>query len=65
MLSVWDDRLAKINMFKKHKTLIIAVIIVFFIFFFEAVGSFIKSKEVLANVIFAFVDNIRLIVMEQ
>lgn len=58
-------------MFKKHKTLIIAVIIVFFIFFFEAVvlsvwvGSFIKSKEALANVIFAFVDNIRLIVTEQ
>ena len=50
-------------MIEKHKSLIIAIIIVLFLFIVESVGSFIESKEVLANVMFDFANSIRLIIV--
>ena len=52
------------NLFEKHKTTIIAIIIVFLIFICESVVSFIESKEALANAMFDFANNIRIVIVK-
>jgi hypothetical protein len=49
---------------KKYKTTIIAIIIILLIFIYESVTSFIESKETLANAMFDFANNIRLIIVK-
>ena len=51
-------------MFEKHKSLIIAIIIILFLFVAESIGSFIESKEMLANVMFDVANNVRLIIVK-
>ena len=51
-------------MIEKHKSLIIAIIIVLFLFVAESIGSFVESKEALANVMFDVANNIRLMLIE-
>lgn len=52
------------NLFEKYKTIIIAIIIILLIFIYESVASFIESKEALANAMFYFANNIRLIIVK-
>ena len=52
------------NLFEKYKTIIIAIIIILLIFIYESVASFIESKEALANAMFDFTNNIRLIIVK-
>ena len=52
------------NLFEKYKTTIVAIIIILLIFIFESVASFIESKEALANAMFYFANNIRLIIVK-
>lgn len=53
------------NLFEKYKTIIIAIIIIILlIFIYESVVSFIESKEALANAMFNFANNIRLIIVK-
>ena len=52
------------NLFEKHKTTIIAIIIVLLIFICESVVSFIESKEALANAMFDFANNIRIVIVK-
>ena len=54
----------KSNMIEKHKSLIIAIIIVLFLFVAESIGSFIESKEALAHVMFDIANNIRLMLIK-
>jgi len=51
-------------MIEKYKSLIIAIIIVLFLFAIESIGSFIESREMLTNVMFNIANNIRLILIE-
>jgi len=51
-------------MIEKHKSLIIAIIIVLFLFVAESIGSFIESREALAHVMFDIANNIRLILIK-
>lgn len=51
-------------MIEKHKNLIIAIIIVLFLFVAESIGSFIESKETLAHVMFDVANNIRLMLIK-
>ena len=52
------------NLFEKYKATIIAIIIVLLIFICESIVSFIESKEALANAMFYFANNIRLIIVK-
>jgi len=52
------------NLFEKYKATIIAIIIVLLIFICESVVSFIESREALANAMFDFANNIRLIIVK-
>lgn len=51
-------------MIEKHKSLIIAIIIVLFLFVAESIGFFIESKETLAHVMFDVANNIRLMLIK-
>jgi len=51
-------------MIEKYKSLIVAIIIILFLFIVESVGSFIESKEVLANAMFDVANNVRLIIVK-
>jgi len=51
-------------MTEKYKSLIVAIIIVLFLFVAESIGSFIESKEALAHVMFDVANNIRLMLIK-
>jgi len=51
-------------MIERYKSLIIAIIIILFLFIVESVGSFIESKEALTNVMFDVANNVRLIIVK-
>ena len=51
-------------MIEKHKSLIIAITIILFLFVAESIGSFIESKEALAHVMFDIANNVKLMLIK-
>ena len=51
-------------MIEKYKSLIIAIIIILFLFVAESIRSFIESKEALAYVMFDVANNVRLMLIK-